>query len=149
MVTQPWTLWVPGTKLPKCPQKARLFEAICRLFKPLTDIYNECPALQSHMKKVRNWKDMQWLCVAYIQQDPNKPKYVAPAPGVQVGSARKSNSPTQPTVHASPKAPCSTRAVMQPLSSSGLEAPNSAPHEENVLGTCITWRCGSGVLRYY
>ena len=48
-----------GTKLPKCLQKARLFESICRLFKPLTDIYYGCPELQGHMKKVRHWKDMQ------------------------------------------------------------------------------------------
>ena len=34
-----------GTKLEKCPEKAKLFEAICKLFKPLTDIAYECPKL--------------------------------------------------------------------------------------------------------
>ena len=37
------TVDIHGTKLQKCPEKARVFEAICKLFRPLTDIAYECP----------------------------------------------------------------------------------------------------------
>ena len=47
MKTQHWTIRVLNLK--KCPEKAKLFEAICKLFKPLTDIAYECPKLLGHL----------------------------------------------------------------------------------------------------
>ena len=59
MADEDTTLGTEGTKLQTCPEKAKLFEAICRLFKPVTDIAYDCPKLLSHLKKVGDWKDMQ------------------------------------------------------------------------------------------
>ena len=76
---------------------------------------------------------MQWLCAAYIQQDTKKQRHVAPPQGIPVGHETNSNQPPQPAVQALPKAPCSPQPVIQPLGSSGLEAPSPAPCQENVL----------------
>ena len=136
MKTQHWVLRVLNFK--KCPEKAKLFEEICRLFKPLTDIAYECPRLLSHLKKVGDWKDMQWLCAAYIQKDPSKSKYVVPAQRVPERSDSKSNLPTHSASQALPEASCSSQPVIQPLGSSGLEAPSPAPFQEIALAKIQT-----------
>ena len=130
MAGEDLALGTQGTKLQKCPEKARLFEDICKLFKPLTDIAYECPKLLSHLKKVGDWKDMQWLCAAYFQQDPSKSKYIVPAQRVPEGMNSRSNPPTPSASQALPEASCSSQSVINPLGSSGLEAPSPAPFQE-------------------
>ena len=108
----PTALSSQGAKLHKCPEKAMLFETICNLFKPLTEIAYSCPMLLSHLKKAGNWRDMQLLCASYIQQDPSKPKYVVPAQGVPVGQDPNSNLPTRSASQVLPEAPCSSQPVI-------------------------------------
>ena len=103
-----------GTKLPKCQEKAMLFEKICKLFKPLTDIAHSCPKLLRYLKKVEDWRDMQLLCASYIQQDPNKSRYVAPAQQVPAVQDSNNNLPAQTAPQSLPEASCSLQPVGGP-----------------------------------
>ena len=134
----PTAFGTQGVKLPKCPEKALLLEKICKLFKPITDISYRCPRLLGHLKNIEDWRDMQWLCVASIQQDPSKPRYVDPAQRVPVNHDSGNNQPSHPAPQALPKAPCSTQPVIQSVGSSGLEAPSPSPGQETVLAKSQT-----------
>ena len=57
----------------------------------------DCPKLLGHLKKIRNWERC-WLCTAYIQQDPNRQRYVEPPQGIPAGQGPSRNPPKRPAM---------------------------------------------------
>ena len=70
-------------RLQKRPEKAQLFQDICKLLVPLTDLYSDCPRLAAQMRRVSDWESLETLCAAVCNRIHNCLRILPPLKALQ------------------------------------------------------------------
>ena len=113
-------------RLKKNPKKALLFQDICDLIRPVTNLYGDCPRLASQLKSVSHRETLETLCAQYTQQDQRLPSYSPPstkAPGT--GPQSVSQDQQYPSTQSTPQV-----SSVPAKCSSELAAPSTPPVQE-------------------
>ena len=104
-------------RLKKKPEKAQLFQDICDLLRPLTNLCGDCLRLAAQLNRVSSWDALETLCAQYIQQDPRLPQ----------SSPSSTNAPGVPTNQQCPLTQSVSQASRAPAKCSSELAALSTP----------------------